>query len=158
MPALQWAHVACWGPTMRTCPLILSLLFLFSSFGGTQETKAAPKTSYNPVPVAEARRPNPIKSTPESIERGKKIYGYDCAQCHGLSGDGKTDAGKNMKIPNLTDVAVLKDRTDGEIFYVIKNGRGEMPQEGDRVKTDELWDLVNCVRFLAKKQAPSEAK
>ena len=143
---------------MRKRALISGLLFLLVPFGWTQEAKSAPKTSYSPVPVAEARRANPVKPTPESIERGKKIYGYDCAQCHSDSGDGKTDAGKKMKIPDLTDTAVLKDRTDGELFYVIKNGRGEMPQEGDRVKAEELWDLVNYVRFLAKKQSPSEAK
>ena len=143
---------------MRTCTPILSLLFLLLPFGWTQEAKPAPKTSYSPVPVADARRPNPVKPTPESIDRGKKIYAYDCAQCHGENGDGKTDAGKKMKIPDLTDAAALKDRTDGEIFYVIKNGRGEMPLEGDRVKTDELWDLVNYVRSLAKKKAPAEEK
>ena len=27
-----------------------------------------------------------------------------------------------------------------------------MPPEGARVKTDELWDLVNYVRSLAKKK------
>ena len=143
---------------MRICTLILCLLPVFSPLGRTQETKSAPKTSYSPTPVAEARRPNPVKPTPESIDRGRKIYGYDCAQCHGATGDGKTDAGKKMRIPDFTDAAVLKDRTDGELFYVIKNGRGEMPLEGDRVKPDELWDLVNYVRFLAKKQAPSGEK
>ncbi len=149
---------SCRGSTMRTCTLIVSLLFLFLLFGWTQETKPAPKTSYSPVPVEDARRPNPVKATPESIDRGKKIYGYDCAQCHGDSGDGKTDAGKKMKIHDFTDVAVLKDHTDGELFYIIKNGRGEMPQEGDRVKPDELWDMVNYVRFLAKKKEPAGEK
>ncbi len=143
---------------MSRFTLIVSLLPLFLSLGWTQEAKSAPKTSYSPVPVADARRPNPVKPTPESIDRGKKIYGYDCAQCHGDSGDGKTDAGKKMTIPDLTDVAVLKDRTDGELFYVIKNGRGEMPLEGDRVKADELWDLVNYVRSLAKKKAAAEER
>ena len=27
-----------------------------------------------------------------------------------------------------------------------------MPPEGDRVKTEQLWDLVNYVRLLSKKQ------
>lgn len=143
---------------MRTLTLVLSLLALFSCLGWTQETKPAPKTSYSPVPVTDARRPNPVKATPESIAVGKKIYGYDCAQCHGAVGDGKTDPGKKMKIPDLTDPSVLKERTDGELFYVIKNGRGEMPSEGDRVKPEEIWDLVNYVRFLGTKKAPAEEK
>jgi mono/diheme cytochrome c family protein len=47
--------------------------------------------------------------------------------------------------------------TDGELFYIIKVGKGDMPPEGARVKTDELWDLVNYVRSLAKKK-PSDDK
>ncbi|MGB9233973.1 MAG: cytochrome c [Terriglobales bacterium] len=143
---------------MRTCTLIFSLLPLFPLLGWTQETKSAPKTSYSPIPVADASRPNPVKSTPESIAQGKKIYAYDCAQCHGTSGDGKTEAGKNIKTPDFTDPAFVKDHSDGELFYVIKNGRGAMPPEGDRVRPDELWDLVNYVRSLAKRKASAEEK
>jgi len=44
----------------------------------------------------------------------------------------------------------LKDRTDGEIYYIIKKGHQDMPPEGDRIKTDEGWDLVNYVRSLSK--------
>ena len=143
---------------MRKRTLGLSLLPLVSLLAWTQATKPAPKTTYYPIPVTEARRPNPVKSTPESIAEGKKIYGYDCVQCHGASGDGKTEPAKDIKIPDLTDPAVLKDRTDGELFYVIKNGRGAMPLEGDRVKSEQLWDLVNYVRSLAKKKVSAEEK
>lgn len=52
--------------------------------------------------------------------------------------------------------AILKDRTDGELFYITKIGKGDMPPEGARVKTDELWDLVNYVRSLAKKNPPAD--
>jgi mono/diheme cytochrome c family protein len=145
---------------MRKDTLVLSLLFSFSVLAWAQAAKPAPPParSYSPVPVTEARQPNPVKPTPESIAEGKKIYSYDCVQCHGAIGDGKTEAAKDMKIPDFTDPAVLKDRTDGELFYVIKNGRGEMPLEGDRVKTEQLWNLVNYVRFLAKKKTPDEGK
>ena len=144
---------------MRKGTLILSLILILigPSFSWGQ-AKSAPKTAYSPVPVAESRRPNPVKPTPESIAEGKKIYAYDCASCHGATGDGKTDAAKSYKIPDFTDPAALKDRTDGDLFYVIKNGSGNMPLEGDRVKPDQLWDLVNYVRSLPKKTAPSEKK
>jgi mono/diheme cytochrome c family protein len=147
---------------MDKLTLVLVLLPLAVSLAWSQQPSkpaphAAPPT-YQPVPVAAARQPNPVKPTPESIEAGKKIYGYDCALCHGALGDGKTPAAKEMKIPDLTDPALLKDRTDGELFYVIKNGRDDMPPEGDRVKPDQIWDLVNYVRSLAKKKSPPEEK
>ena len=140
-------------------PALAFTLFLIISFlSAAQETKPAPKTAYSPVPVKAAREPNPVKSTPESIAEGKKIYGYDCAQCHGASGDGKTDVAQDRKIPDLTDPALLKARTDGELFYILKNGHYDMPPEGDRVKAEQLWDLVNYVRSLAMKQPPAEQK
>ncbi len=123
-----------------------------------QETKPAPKTAYYPVPVKDAREPNPVKPTPESVAEGKRIYSYDCASCHGGNGDGKTGVAQDLKVPDLTDPARQKDRTDGEIFYIIKTGHGDMPPEGNRVKTEQLWDLVNYVRTFAKKQPPAESK
>jgi hypothetical protein len=58
-----------------------------------------------------------------------------------------------MKPPlkDYTDPAALKDMSDGELFYVIKNGKGQMPSEGDRAKTDDLWNMVVLVRSFAKK-------
>jgi len=72
--------------------------------------------------------------------------------CHGASGDGKGDIAKDMKlnVTDFTNANALKDRTDGEIYYIIKNGHNDMPAEGPRIKTEEGWDLVNYVRSLAK--------
>ena len=74
--------------------------------------------------------------------------------CHGKEGNGKGETAQEMKlsIVDFTNPATLKDRTDGEIFYIIKNGHQDMAPEGPRVKTEENWDLVNYVRSLAKKK------
>jgi mono/diheme cytochrome c family protein len=143
---------------MRKPAPALTLFLLVAFLSVAQESKPTPKTAYNPVPVKAAREPNPVKSTPESIAEGKKTYGYDCAQCHGATGDGKTDVAKDLKIPDLTDPAFLKDRTDGELFYILKNGHGNMPREGGRVQSEQLWNLVNYLRSLARKQPPAEPK
>jgi cytochrome c len=110
--------------------------------------------SYSAIPVEAARAQNPVKSTPESMARAKKWWTLDCEMCHGKNGDGKGETAKDMKltIADFTDPATLKDHTDGEIFYVIKNGHNDMPAEGPRVKTEENWDLVNYVRSFAKKK------
>jgi mono/diheme cytochrome c family protein len=75
--------------------------------------------------------------------------------CHGKDGDGKGDLAADMKVKLLdyTDPAALKDKTDGELFYIIKNGKGEMTGEGDRLKPDEMWNLVNYVRSFSKNSA-----
>jgi mono/diheme cytochrome c family protein len=127
---------------------------------GTQ-TKQPPKAPVAPytIPEGAVHQANPVNATPESIAQGKKWYGYDCAMCHGKDGDGKGDVGADMKlkVSDFTDPTTLEERTDGELFYIIKFGKADMPPEGARVKTDELWDLVNYVRSLAKK-SPSADK
>jgi len=143
--------------------LVLPALFLFASAQSAQQpsTPAPQKTpTYSAIPVEAARQANPVKSSPESLTRARKWWPLDCAMCHGKDGDGKgeTAADMKLKIVDFTDPATLKDRTDGEIFYIIKNGHNDMPPEGPRIKTEENWDLVNYVRSLAKTKPDAEQK
>jgi mono/diheme cytochrome c family protein len=97
---------------------------------------------------------NPVKPTPESLAHARKIYGYDCAICHGANGDGKGEivADLKLKMKDYTDPAALKDLTDGELFYIIRNGRGQMPpEEVGRAKPEDVWNMVVMVRSFAKK-------
>jgi mono/diheme cytochrome c family protein len=143
--------------------LVVSGLFLFfSAVSGQQSTTPPPQNpSYAAIPVEAAKQANPVKPGPESIARAKKWWTLDCAMCHGKDGDGKGETAKDMKLTmaDFTNPATLKDRTDGEIFYIIKNGHNDMPAEGPRVKPEENWDLVNYVRSLAKaKDADTKAQ
>ena len=138
---------------------VLSLLAL-SAAQEAKPTQAAPKpaaTPYYTIPMEAARKENPVPATPESLARGKKQYGYDCVMCHGKDGNGKGDVAVDMKLSmhDETNPATLKDRTDGELFYIIKKGKDQMPPEGDRVKDEIIWDMVNYVRSLAKGAAPA---
>lgn len=112
------------------------------------------------IPPEAVKQPNPVKPSPPSLAQGKKIYRYDCAMCHGADGDGKGDLAVDMKLKlaDYRDPAALKDRTDGELFYIIKNGKGDMTAEGDRVKPDDIWDLVNFIRSLVKKEPTAKPK
>jgi hypothetical protein len=48
----------------------------------------------------------------------------------------------------------LVKMTDGELFYIITNGRGKMTGgEGDRTKDEVRWSLVSVVRAFAKQDA-----
>jgi len=110
------------------------------------------------IPANAAKEPNPVPATLESLAQGKKWYGYDCAMCHGANGDGKGDMAADSKTKVSDFTTALKTRTDGEIFYIIQNGKGDMPAEGQRLKSTELWNLVNYVRSLAKKKAAPDEK
>ena len=126
-------------------------LFLLASPPQQQPPAPSPPTA---VPAEEAAKVNPVKPTPESLAHAKKIYGYDCAMCHGEKGDGKGDvvADLKLKMKDYTDPTALKDMTDGALFYIIRNGRGQMPgEEATRAKPEDVWNMVVLVRSFAKK-------
>jgi mono/diheme cytochrome c family protein len=114
-----------------------------------QQPAATPAPSV--IPADAVQMVNPVKPTAESQAHAKKMYGYDCAMCHGANGNGKGDIEMKPALKDYTDPAALKDMTDGELFYIIKNGKGQMPPEGDRAKPDDMWNMVILVRSFAKK-------
>lgn len=148
---------------MRTLVSTSSLLLVLAFSVAAQESRQPAGTaalSGSQIPAEAAKRTNPVKPDENSIAQGKKRFGYDCAMCHGTEGDGHGELATSakIKVPDYRDPATLGDKTDGELFYIIQNGKGDMPKEGDRAKTEEVWNLVNYVRYLAKKGAPAKDK
>jgi mono/diheme cytochrome c family protein len=151
---------------MRIIVRVVTALALLSfAVSAQEESKPAPAPAASPaaeskIPAEAAKLPNPVKPTQASLAQGKKSYGFDCAMCHGKDGDGKGDLAEDMKLKlaDYRDPEALKDFTDGELFYIIKNGKGEMTGEGDRAKSDEVWNLVNYVRSFAKKGPAASSK
>ena len=156
---------------MLTPFLILAtvlLLGLPAAFQNTQPSTnpapAAPAAQVPPaaaappaqpaIPAEAVNLPNPVHATAQSQDRAKQIYGMDCAMCHGADGSGKGDITGAGKMLDYRDPSALKGLTDGQIFYIIKNGKGDnMPPEGPRAKPDETWNLVIYLRSFSKTQA-----
>lgn len=132
--------------------LLAALALLVFAFVVSAQQKQQPPAPEYKIPPEAAQKPNPTKPTPESTAKAKKMYGMDCAMCHGENGDAKGDMSADMKgITDFTNPDSLKNRTDGELFYIIRKGKGEMPPEGDRAKDEDVWQLVNYIRAFAKK-------
>jgi mono/diheme cytochrome c family protein len=133
-------------------PLIgCSLLFLVVALSA-QKDQAPAKSSEYKIPPEAAAKANPVKPTAESLAKGKKMYGIDCAMCHGKSGDGKGDMASDFKnMPDFTNPDTSKHRTDGELFYITRNGKDDMPPEDERAKNEDIWNMVNYIRGFAKK-------
>ena len=115
--------------------------------------KKAAKTAEQPyvIPAVWVHKVNPVKPTAASQARAKQIYGWDCAVCHGANGNGKGSVAIEQKL-NIADYRnpdALKSLTDGEIFYIIHNGKGQMTGEGPRANTTETWNLVIYLRRMA---------
>ena len=73
--------------------------------------------------------------------------------CHGNegAGDGDLAADMHLKLADFRDAAALKSLSDGDIYNIINNGKGKMTGEEGRLKPDDIWDVINFVRSLAKK-------
>ena len=96
---------------------------------------------------------NPVAATPESIAAGKQTFQRNCATCHGINAEGGAGNDLIPAAPDLTDAEWRHGSTDGEIFYVIKNGVApelNMVPWGDRLNEQAIWNVVNYVRSLAK--------
>jgi mono/diheme cytochrome c family protein len=92
-----------------------------------------------------------------SIEEGDKLFGTECAACHGLDGHTPTDAGRWM-YPRAADLTSpeVQQYSDRELFWIIKNGirLSGMPAFG-RVEPDEhIWNLAHYVRTLRVSARP----
>jgi mono/diheme cytochrome c family protein len=114
---------------------------------------ASPAGEYK-IPDEFVKKANPVKATPEGLETVRRLYGFDCAMCHGKEGDGKGELAEQMKLElkDWRNPVSLEKMTDGELFYIITKGKGKMVAEGDRAKEEQRWQLVNLIRSLAKKK------
>ena len=65
------------------------------------------------------------EADPEGLSAARKIYGYDCAMCHGPKGNGKGDLVDSMKLTmhDWREPASLEGKTDGELFFIITKGK-----------------------------------
>jgi mono/diheme cytochrome c family protein len=110
--------------TLWVCGLLFQSLWPFAS------EAADPQVLKQRVPqdqIAEARAwVNPFPATPENIGKGKKIFHGKafCVTCHGRDGKGLGKIpGLVGKLPrDFTDKAWQATRTDGELFWILKNG------------------------------------
>jgi hypothetical protein len=101
---------------------------------------------------------NPLPITATLLRRGQQRFTINCAPCHGQLGDGN---GITRKIGAMAVVANLHDKrmvsmTDGELFWVIANGRGAlMPAYGANVTVEDRWAVVAYLRALQLSQLGS---
>src|SRR6266487_4057955 len=123
----------------------------------TQDKPGSKKDKMTPEDVA---KKNPIPPAAEVLAEARTLFGYNCAMCHGKEGDGKGDLAGDMKLQlnNWRDASSIEKMTDGELFWIISNGKGKMLGEGDRTSEKVRRNFVNLVRSFGKKGARDKPK
>jgi mono/diheme cytochrome c family protein len=99
-----------------------------------------------------------------NVARGKQLYQYYCAACHGIEGTG---TGRNApyleqmgRAPrDHTDIWYMNRLSDAALYRAISEGKrrdGEppfMPWWGLTLTAADIWDLVAFIRDLARDAA-----
>jgi mono/diheme cytochrome c family protein len=93
---------------------------------------------------------NPFPVSAELLKHGQQRFNINCSPCHGATADGN---GMPRKIGAMAVVANLHDKrivemADGELFYVITNGRLNMGAYGANVTVEDRWAIIAYLRAL----------
>jgi DMSO reductase family type II enzyme heme b subunit len=120
------------------------------------------KGEKNPAEIAYA---SPVASSPESIEKGKKLFKETkCFECHGEGGKGNTmkklkeDSGAKLWPRNLTKPWTFRAGSEpNNIFARISNGIPTTPMPAHaadktgngKLSVEDRWHVVNFVKSIA---------
>lgn len=106
------------------------------------------------TPEDAASRENPLRPEPLVIAEARDHFADHCAICHANDGSGKTmiNEGLYPPAPDLRE-RETQSLSDGELFYIIKNGIRFTGMPGWGGEDDENWKLVLFIRHLPELSA-----
>ena len=126
--------------------------------GTPLQTLSGPVYPYEDAPLNTGRltgttnfvETNPLAVTGQLLERGRQRFTINCSPCHGQLADGN---GITKKLGAMPVVANLHDKrivemADGELFYVITNGRNLMQPYGPNIPVADRWAIIAYLRAL----------
>ena len=122
---------------------------------------AVPVTGGRPAYTYEqaAALQNPIVRDPEAARRAAQIYSVNCAVCHGANGDGKGPMAGYFERAGAIPPADLasapvRARTDGQLYWLVSYGLGNMPAFDQLLSERDTWTVVLLIRDLQERRGP----
>jgi mono/diheme cytochrome c family protein len=99
--------------------------------------------------LAAATLVNKLEANNENLQRGKKMYGVYCLQCHGEKGDGQGALYVNKKYP-YPPASLLSEKmlpaAEGDIYHVITVGHGIMAEHGSMIRPEDRWKIAMYIK------------
>jgi len=99
---------------------------------------------------------NPVARSTQNMDRAQGLYRVNCAMCHGPNGRGPNDDPKPAVGARFAALGYIhpvdfqsqrvRGRSDGEIWWLITHGIGNMPTFGSILSDDDRWLLVHRIR------------
>ncbi len=90
----------------------------------------------------------PANATPDQFGAARATFDKNCKSCHGEKGDGgrvKLEDGTKLKVPSLREGHALHHPDSDFVKQITKGGDG-MPAFGDKLKPDQINDLIRFIR------------
>jgi mono/diheme cytochrome c family protein len=93
---------------------------------------------------------NPVLLTSRGLMIASDLYEQKCVLCHGEAGGGDGPAAQLLarKPADFTDAKRMSRVTDGELFWKMSTGSGEMPSWQAGLSETERWQMVSYLRVL----------
>jgi mono/diheme cytochrome c family protein len=99
---------------------------------------------------------NPVQRGGDTTRQAQQLYAINCATCHGQTGRGDGPVAKYFRDDPTSPVPPadftsdrVTSRSDGELYWLVANGEGNMPAFGDELTERELWMAVTAIRGMA---------
>ncbi len=80
---------------------------------------------------------------------GEKLFTVTCMSCHGSPGKGNFL--KLVPPPGDPATEKIQHNTDGEIFYKVTEGKGQMPAFKSVLTQTEIWNIISYLRSFNDK-------
>lgn len=134
--------------------LVIAAIALFAIACGETTTTvnqtantAPPANIANTNKAANPTTANTNAPPADELAAARTTYGQVCSVCHGDKGDGGpvTIEGKKLKVPSLKE-GHATEHTDEQLVRKINKGGDGMPAFADRLKPEQITDLVRFVR------------
>ena len=136
------------GPVLRVAMSILAVAICMALADGSWLKNVSP--DYH-------AKTNPYSGQPAAIAGGAKLFADHCAKCHGA------DALGRGKRPSLRSERVQKQASEGDIFWLLKNGNlGRGMPNWSAIPEPSRWQIIAYLRSLGSELAatpiPSSAR
>ena len=96
---------------------------------------------------------NPV---PPGAGAARELYRVNCAMCHGPEGRGDGPLAQHFEKAGVSPPVDLagervKARNEGQLFWVLTNGLGNMPAFGRLITAGDRWQLVGFVQSVGRR-------
>ena len=110
-----------------------------------------------PAPDEFLKLKNPLKSDSKNLFAGESLFHTDaqptaCKICHGSTGNGMGMMAPGLNPPprNFSCSETMKNISDGQMFWVVKNGSPDTGMVAYKSLSDvQVWQIILYLRTLA---------